>query len=606
MKSLFSSQGILVGVLVMVTCASEPISPDETLSTAPVLLAQITEDVWLHWLEKDPWLQLKYGVEITDLPEFSLAETKAEALYSQSILEKLESVTETSLNENERVTLAVLRWSARDTIELARFHWLNVPITPYNSTLPIIHQIFTDFRFEKPEDTKRYLGLLSRYPVLIEEIHSHLRHQAGRGIVVPEPEFELILPFLHAFIQDPRASLFSVSDERLKKIDADTTLEFRAQIDESVAERINPALRRLYEYVETPYRDQAPERVGLWQYPEGREYYRYLAKTHTTLDVSPEEVHQIGLDAVERINAKMAQTRKELGFTESKAEFHRFLRTDPRFFPETPEEVRLKLLSYAEGIDAQIDAVFLIRPEALYDVERLDPVLEGAWTYGYYQEPTTANAKGIYFFNGSDLHERSMLDAESLTYHELVPGHHFQIALQEENGELSALQKNYFNTAFTEGWAEYAASLGLELGRYQDPYDLYGRYSAEMFYAVRLVVDTGMNHHGWTLSRAIAFMRKNLLSSDTEIATESLRYCCDSPGQALGYAMGAREIRRLREKATTDLGAEFDVRRFHQVVLGRGAIPLAVLAENIDHFIKQEMRNRAQTSRGEQRKGAKR
>ncbi len=606
MKSLFFGLCSLVGVLVIVTCAREPIPSDETLPSSSTLLAQVTDEVWSHWLEKDLWVQLKYGVKITDLPEFSLAETKAEALYSQSILEKLENIDETNLSDNDRVTLAVLRWSARDTIELARFHWLNVPITPYNSTLPTIHRIFTDFRFENPEDTRRYLDLLSRYPVLIEGIVSHLRYQAGLGIVVPEPEFELVLPFLHAFIQDPGPSLFSVSDERLKKIESNTALEFRAQVDEAIAGRINPALQRLYEYVAGPYHDQAPERVGLWQYPEGREYYRTLVKTHITLDVSPEEVHQIGLEAVERINAKMAQIRNDLGFTQNKTDFHRFLRTDPRFFPQTPEEVRLNLLSYAQGIDAQIDAMFLTRPKAPYGVERLDPVLEGSWTYGYYQEPTTANPKGIYLFNGSDLHERSMLDAESLIYHELIPGHHFQIALQEENEALTALRKNYFNTAFAEGWAEYAASLGLELGRYQDPYDLYGRYSAEMFFAVRLVVDTGMNHHGWTLSRAIAFMRKNLLSSDTEIATESLRYCCDSPGQALGYAMGAREIRRLREKAATDLGAGFDVRRFHQVVLGGGAVPLAVLAENIDRFIRQERKSPTQTTRGAQRKDAER
>ncbi len=606
MKSLYSGQGVLVGVLVMIGCAGEPIPSGETLSPAPALLAHVTEDVWSRWLEKDVWLQLKYGVEITDLPEFSLAETEAEAAFSQSILARLESIDETSLSDDDRITLAVLRWNARDTIELARFHWLNVPITPYNSTLPIIHQIFTDFQFEKPEDTQRYLRLLSRYPDVIEGFVFHLRQQVGRGIVVPEPEFELTLPFLHGFIQDPTASLFAVSAERLKTIEADTAQAFRAQVDEAIAAQINPALRRLYEYVATSYRDQAPERVGLWQYPQGREYYRYLVKTYTTLDVSPEEVHQIGLDAVARINAKMARAREELGFTASKAEFHHFLKTDPRFYPETPEEVRLKLLSYAEGINAQIDAMFLKRPKAPYDVERLDPALEGAWTYGYYQDPTAANATGIYFFNGSNLHERSMLDAESLTYHELIPGHHFQGGLQEENGTLSALRKNYFSTAFIEGWAEYAASLGLELGRYQDPYDRYGRYSAEMFFAVRLVVDTGMNQYGWTLSRAIAFMRNNLLSSDTEIATESLRYCCDYPGQALSYAMGAHEIRRLREKAASALGTGFDVRRFHQVVLDSGALPLDVLAEIIDHFIEQERANRTQTTRGEQEEGAKR
>ncbi len=209
-------------------------------------------------------------------------------------------------------------------------------------------------------------------------------------------------------------------------------------------------------------------------------------------------------------------------------------------------------------------------------------------TFGYYQWPTANNPKGVYLYNGSKLEERTLLIAESLIYHELVPGHHIQLATQYEAKGLSQYRRENFHTAYVEGWAEYASGLGTEMGGYRDPYDRLGRCFSEMFFAVRLVVDTGMNGLGWSRQRAMDFMKENLLESDTQIETESLRYAVAIPGQALAYRIGSEKIRELRAHAEQVLGERFDLRRFHAAVLENGSVPLTVLEQLIERFIEAE------------------
>lgn len=211
--------------------------------------------------------------------------------------------------------------------------------------------------------------------------------------------------------------------------------------------------------------------------------------------------------------------------------------------------------------------------------------MEGAMTFGYYQVPTKRDSSGTYYYNGSNLSERPLFNSASLVFHELVPGHHFQINLQSENESLPAFRREGGHTAFMEGWAEYASSLAEEMGMYQDPYELYGRLAAEMFLTVRLVVDTGMNYYGWSREKAMEFMKANLLESETQIRTESLRYSCDIPGQALGYKMGMMKFRALRDKTEKALNDKYDIRKFHAAVLGSGSMPMTVLEQHIDKFI---------------------
>lgn len=210
-------------------------------------------------------------------------------------------------------------------------------------------------------------------------------------------------------------------------------------------------------------------------------------------------------------------------------------------------------------------------------------------TFGYYEAPSQSEPKGFYNYNGSNLEERSLIWAEGLIYHELVPGHHFHIASQSENESLPDFRRESFHSAFGEGWAEYASWLGLEMGLYQDPYSLYGKYMMDMFLSTRLVVDTGMNYLEWPHSRAVKFMKENLLESDTQIHSETLRYSVDMPGQALAYKLGSMKMFELREKAQKVLEKKFDIRKFHEAILGNGSMPLPILEWHIDWFLEKEL-----------------
>jgi len=264
------------------------------------------------------------------------------------------------------------------------------------------------------------------------------------------------------------------------------------------------------------------------------------------------------------------------------------LKSDPRFYPRSADEVAQRLTAVTERVAARFDELFLVGPEAPWAVERLPESLEGSMTYGYYDPPNQVEPRGRYYYNGSRLDQRSWIQLEGLAMHELLPGHHYQVVRQTRDPLLPGLRRSLFLVAYSEGWASYAAVLGLEHGFVTDPYSRYGALSLEIFQAVRLVVDTGLNVFGWTLDQARDFMLEHTLESPAQVETEVLRYGPDRPGQALGYLMGKRAILEARAKAEAALGERFDLRRFHEVVVGHGSMPMAVLEKSVDRFIERE------------------
>lgn len=568
--------------------SAEPSNALAPASAGSQRLAKVVEMVWMHRLEEEPELRMREGLAVRELPRVGPREVERSAEFGKQVLEALSDVAEADISYDERLTLELLRYDAKGDVEAAEFAWLFVPVTPYASPLAGWLKIFPAQKLTTPDELAAYLDLVAQAPVVLDQTCSTLRRQAARGIVLPKAEIELAKGFVANLLPAGGQGTFQVKPERLSGVAQDVAAKFQADLASELDEQVRPALDRLTGYLGGAYLAQAPEAVGQWQYPHGEEYYRWLVRRHTTMEVTPEEVHRIGLERVQRIDSEMEKIRRSLGFTGTRREFHQKLKSEPRLFAKTPEEVREKLLGYQRRLAEHVGTLFSLQPKAPWDVQRLDPSLEASMTFGYYQPPTAAEPKGTYFFNGSKLSERSLLQAEALIYHELVPGHHFQIALQYENEKLPELRQVYFTTAYTEGWGEYASSLGEELGGYQDPYDRYGRLGMEMFLTMRLVVDTGMNYLKWPREKAIEMMKDYMLESDAQIGTETLRYSCDIPGQALAYMMGATKIRALREKAAHALGDKFDVRRFHEAVLSSGNLPMAVLEKHIDHFIEQE------------------
>jgi len=501
-------------------------------------LKRIADDYWRHELDENVGLQIKFGIPTRHLPDVSYAHAQREAEFARAIVERLDRIDSANLSEDDRLTFKILRWENQLTIDGLPYFWYRFQVTPYSFRNIGIQQVFT---MEKLSDADRK-RLLDELPRVVDQMIEVLRQQRERGINLPKAEVPLAKQTIRAAMPG------------------------------------NAALERLADSISDA---NAPEAIGLSQYPGGDAAYRYFVRARTTVDMTPQQIHDLGLREVDRINGEMQRVRDTLGFKGTKAEFHQFLKTDPRFFAKTPAEVGDRLTGYLHKIEPQVPQLFSRTPKASYNVERLSPALEGGITFGYYQQPTATDPVGHYYYNGSRLNERNLLFAPALIAHELIPGHHFQIARQEENESLPSFRRENFDTAYIEGWGEYAATLGNEMGIYEDPYDRYGRLMMDMMLAVRLVVDTGMNAFGWPRERAASVMRENTLLSETEIATETLRYAVDMPAQALAYKIGSLKMLELRNGAQQQLGPRFDIRRFHEWIIGSGSMPLPILEEHV-------------------------
>ncbi len=548
----------------------------------------IEDEVWEYTIEHQNLFRLKLGLPITKLQRVTLEQAQKDADFAKSILAKIEAIPTDDLSHEEWLSLELLRWQANTTVEGLPYYWLSFSVTPYASPLGGVREIFRTYRFESEKDLGAYFTLLGQIPRFVADLGAKLYGQAEKGIRLPVEEIDLVIPFLRSFRTEPGSSPFFVEIERLGKIEPSRAKMFQENLRTIIGDQVNPALDGLIGMMNFYYREQAPEAVGLHQYPQGKEYYSYLVRAHTTMDITPEKVHEKGLELVEDLKAKMKAIRNELGFEGTQAEFHEKIRTLPRFLAKTPDEVGERLMSYVAKMEEKVPDNFSRIPKAPYGVKRLDPALEGSMTFGYYQWPTATDPKGYYLYNGSKLDERPLAFGQALIYHELVPGHHFQLALQFENAALSEFRRQSFHGAYTEGWGDYAAWLGLDLGLYDNPYDLYGRYLMDIMISARLVVDTGMNYYGWPRSKAVELLKENIIQSDTEIHTETLRYSVDIPGQALGYKMGSIALLDLRRKAEEALGERFDVRRFHAALLESGSMPVTLLEKHMDWYIEQE------------------
>jgi uncharacterized protein (DUF885 family) len=519
------------------------------------------------------------------LPLLSDAATQEEVRWATGFQKRLDAIPERSLSHDDWITLSLLRWEAELTRARGQFYWHEGPIAPYSSPLRTITSGFAAARLGTDAERQRYLDGLNQLVALAEQIHTKLRGQLARGIVLPAAQVDAVVPFIRTFAATGEKSPFAVAPSRLEAVPSAARATFADAVHATIADRVSPAFARLAAFVAGAYRARATDAVGVGRLPDGDAYYRFLIRLHTGLDLTPQQIHDIGLQEVARLEQELDKARQQAGFKGTLAEFRTFLKTDARFFPTTPEQIGERLMAAAARIEPKLTEWFIERPKAPYGAKRLSFDLEPVMTYGYYQMPTPQLPTGNYLFNGSKLDERSLLNVAALSYHELVPGHHFQVALRLENDKLSRFRKTANYTVYLEGWGEYASDLAGEMGMYSDPYDRAGRLSMDLFLSTRLVVDTGMNALGWTRDRAMAYMREHTFESETQIGTETLRYSSDLPGQALAYKLGSRGIRDLRERMRARLGPRFDVRRFHQAVLGYGAMPLNVLEQHVERML---------------------
>ena len=371
-------------------------------------------------------------------------------------------------------------------------------------------------------------------------------------------------------------------------IPADQQASLRARAAKAVADGVTPARREWVRFLREEYLPKAPETLGLVHRPGGKEMYAYLMGGYTTTELTPDEVHEIGRQEVARIRARMDVEMKAAGWTGDFAGFLHFLRTDPQFYVTTREGLMEKASEMAKRADDKLPALFGTLPRLPYGVREVPRDIEANYTTGRYFTGSMANGvAGGYMVNTSALNQRGLYELPALTLHEAVPGHHLQIALQQEAEDQPYFRRGVDVTAFVEGWGLYAEFLGEEMEFYRTPYERFGRLSYEMWRACRLVADTGIHWKGWDIEQARACFRDNSALSPLNIETELQRYI-GWPGQATAYKIGEIRLRDVRARAERELGDRFDVRVFHDALLVNGALPMALLDARMDRWIAEE------------------
>ncbi|MFH8384845.1 DUF885 domain-containing protein [Kitasatospora sp. NPDC018058] len=547
-------------------------------------VGHLADRYWEFLLERDPLLRVRQGLPVETLPGASLAEAEERARFAAGVLDRVRALDGAEPSGADADTAAVLAALAEQELRARRWYWLTPAVTPYR-LFPLslyVDVVLGPYRFAERPDAERYVTLVRELARVVGSIGDKVVGQAARGFRVPAPA----LAGVRATVEGLRASAarrVAVADDRLGGLGPAERGRLRDGVRRLVEAELTPAFDRLLALVDDPvYRGEVPQEVGWARYEDGEEAYRDFVRTDTGGDTAPERLHELGRDQCRELAGRMREVRATLGFPGPEAEFHDRLRTEPRLYARTPEEVEARFRGHLDRLAPLLPRWFATLPAAPYGLARLDPALESGMTFGYYEPPTAASPVGRYRYNGSDLDRRSLIGSASLIYHELAPGHHFHLARQAEDRSLPQLRRETAEFgAFNEGWAEYAAGLGWEMGLYEDPWDAYGRLAQERFTAQRLVVDTGLNLGTMSLAQARDFMRANSTEADGQIGSDLLRYSTDLPGQALSYRAGFLEFGRLRERAEADLGAGFDVRAFHEAVLGGGALPFPALGRRV-------------------------
>ena len=567
--------------------------PAEPATDKAAQLSKLYEEFWEQTLRMNPLRATSQGDNRYNdlLPNNLSAESRAEsAAFTKRWLARVEAFGADGLDGQDLISYQIFVRNAKNNLEQDQFPDWQQPINQFRNIASLAVQLGSGTGaqpFKTMRDYDNWLARGSKLPILMDQAIANMRVGMENGVVQPTTLMAKVLPQLDALIKvDPKDTLFWGPIKTMPKEFASADqVRLTQAYEEMVGQKIMPAYRRLRDFIATDYMPKTRATSGLDSLPNGAAWYAFNARQSTTTEMTPEAIHQLGLREVARIHGEIRKIMQEVKFTGSLQNFFKFMQEDPRF--NFKDEAAL--LSYYRGLEAKINEKipeqFSLIPKAPFEIRPVEPYRAQSAAGGQYQRPSEDGSRaGIFYVNTYDLPTRKTWDAQDLYLHEAVPGHHFQIALQQELSNLPKFRRFGGETAFSEGWGLYAESLGKELGVYTDPYDYFGYAQNELWRAIRLVVDTGIHSKGWTREQVIKYMLDNSAESVTQSTAEAERYMA-IPGQALAYKIGALKILEVRAKAETALGARFDIREFHAEVLKDGAVPLDVLEAKIDRWI---------------------
>ncbi len=513
------------------------------------------------------------------LPSVDAATQKARLKVWDDVLRQLDGIDVAQLGEQNKVNYAVYRGQVENLAAEVRLRTYEMP---FNSDSSFWSNL--GFMTRKPlrsvADYEAYIDRLRDVPRYFDQHTANMRAGLSRGFSVPHAVLDGrdVSIASVADVKDPQQSTFF---EPFKRMPASISAADQARLRDAgaaaIRDRVVPAYAKLLVFFRNDYVPHARKTLGAEQMPGGADFYRQQIREYTTLELSPEEIHQIGLTEVARIQGEMDAIIQQVGFKGSFGDFLTFLRTDKQFYATTPQELLDRAAWISKRVDGEIGKFIGTLPRGRFTIIPVPPDIAPFWTSG-------RGGAGTYWVNTYDLPSRPLYNLPALTLHESAPGHALQGSLAKEQGALPAFRRETYISAYGEGWGLYSEKLGKEMGIYQTPYEDFGRLTYEMWRACRLVIDTGVHHKGWTRDQALAYLRDRTALSEHEVTTEVDRYI-SWPAQALSYKLGEITIVRLREEAEKALGPKFDVKAFHDALLSEGSVPLPVLEDQVRAFI---------------------
>ncbi len=554
---------------------------------------KLQHDYWAATLRNSPLFATQVGVKDYDreIGPLSLAEMDRQAAEAAAFLARLEAIPSSSLPASEQANRAIMKRQLEDGIEANRFGQRQLLYSTLGSYHDYLAGMAETMPFRSAADYDNYLARLELVPERMQSYGEISVKAAKEGYVQPCVTMTNFGSTITTNITaDVSKSRFYApfAGQRPESVPAAEWAALQARAKQVITGRVNPAYQAFADLYEKELKDKCRQSVGVSAMPQGREYYAFQVRQQTTTNLSPEAIHQLGLREVARIRSEMEQVAAKAGFASREAMIAD-MRTNPKWFVKTPEELLEASAMMAKTIDGKMPSLFGRLARLPYGIRPMAAATAPGDTTARYQPGSPdAGLAGFYLVNTTKLDQRPLWEIPALTVHEAVPGHHMQIALQQELEMPDWRRNTAFFTAFVEGWGLYSERLGIEMGLYDTPQKDMGRLGYEMWRASRLVVDTGIHAKGWTKQQAVDFMKDNTTLTDANIDAEVNRYI-SNPGQALAYKLGELKIRELRARAEQQLGDRFDLRRFHDAVLGQGSVPLDALEAQINEWIRSEM-----------------
>jgi uncharacterized protein (DUF885 family) len=513
----------------------------------------------------------------------------------RAFLDRVRAIDVARLSPGSRVSYEIFVTEREQALAGQPFHEDYMPLNQM-SGLPMDLAVYGSGSGPQPfrtaQDYDRFLARVREFPRWVDGAITLMRTGMQRGITLPRPAVAKVIPQLRDIVTPTaEASIFWGPISTMPTdIGAADRARLTAAYRDALQREVLPAYARLADFFERDYLPAARTTVGWTDLPDGAAWYRWRIRGSTTMDLPPERIHEIGLAEVARIRGEMLRVKEQVGFEGDLDAFFKHLEEDPKFYFANEQELLGAYGDAKRRIDALLPRLFSDFPKADYEVRPVEPFRAASAAGASYQSPSADGKRpGIFYINTFNLKAQPRFGVETLSLHEAAPGHHFQIAIQQELTELPRFRRFNNYVSYAEGWALYAESIGKELGLFTDPYQWYGRLGDEMLRAMRLVVDTGLHAKGWTREQAIRYMLENSSMAESDVTAEVERYIV-WPGQALGYKLGQLHITELRARAQSQLGDRFDVRAFHSQVLRDGAVPMDVLTAKIDRWIAGQRR----------------